>query len=149
MPPRSAQSKPVTGKAGLPNDAAAVDAYIQSLDHPLKAELEKLRRLILGVHPDISEGIKWNAPSFHLHDYFATTNLRAHDHLMLVLHTGAKAKNLPEPPRIEDPSGLLTWHAPDRASVRLANMHDLTEKSADLKRIVDQWVAFMRKVYGP
>ncbi len=149
MPPRAAKAKSAAGKAGPPHDPVAVDAYIQSLDHPLKSELEKLRRLILGVHPDIGEGIKWNAPSFHLHDYFATTNLRAKDHLMLVLHTGAKARNLPEPLRINDPSGLLTWHAPDRASIKLAGMHDLAEKSAALKRIVDQWVAFMRKVHSP
>lgn len=132
----------------MPHDAAAVDAFIAALDHPLKAELEALRRIILGVHPDIGEGIKWNAPSFHLHDYFATTGLRASDHVQLVLHTGAKVKTFTEPLKIDDPIGLLTWHAPDRASLKLASMRDITEKSAALKGIVDQWVAFMRRVHA-
>jgi hypothetical protein len=146
MPTRPAKTK--HDDAGLPNDPAAVDAYIRSLDHPLKAELEALRRLILGVHPDIGEGIKWNAPSFHLHDYFATTGLRANDHVQLVLHTGAKAKTLPEPLKIDDHAKLLTWHAPDRASLKLASMADITSKAESLKLIVDQWTKFMRKLHA-
>ena len=134
--------------AGLPHDPAAVDAYIAALDHPLKSELENLRRLILGVHPDIGENIKWNAPSFHLHDHFATTNLRSPEHVQLILHTGAKVKTLPEPLAIDDPAKLLTWHGPERASLKLASLDDISSKADSLRRIVDQWSAFMRKLHA-
>ncbi len=33
------------------------------LEHPLKAEIEALRDIILRAHPGITELIKWNAPS--------------------------------------------------------------------------------------
>lgn len=147
MPTRPTKAKSAATSADLPNDPAAVDAYIRALDHPLKAELEALRRLILGVHPDIGEGIKWNAPSFHLHDYFATTGLRANDHVQLVLHTGAKVKALPAPLKIDDDAKLLTWHAPDRASLKLASLADITSKADSLRHIVDQWTNFMRKLH--
>jgi hypothetical protein len=62
--------------AGPPTDAA-VAAFLRGLEHPLKQELEAVRRLILAASPTIHEGIKWNAPSFRTDEYFATMNLRA------------------------------------------------------------------------
>ena len=51
---------------------AAVDDFMRALKHPLKKEIEAVRRIILSVSPDIQKGIKWNAPSFRTTDYFAT-----------------------------------------------------------------------------
>ena len=54
----------------------AVNALIGSMVHPLKAEIEAIRGCVLSADPEINEGVKWNAPSFRTHEYFATTNLR-------------------------------------------------------------------------
>jgi len=53
----------------------AVDEFMHKLDHPLKPVLEAVRKTNLGAHPEIGEGIKWNAPSFYFKDYFATAGL--------------------------------------------------------------------------
>ncbi len=61
-------------KKSVKNSAGAneVDAFMQKLDHLLKAEIEAARAIILGANPEISEGIKWNSPSFRVKEYFAT-----------------------------------------------------------------------------
>ncbi len=49
-----------------------VDVFLAPLEHPLKADFERVRQNILGAGAEISEGIKWNAPSFRT----ATISLR-------------------------------------------------------------------------
>src|SRR5687768_8832194 len=78
-------------------DDPGVAEFMRTLDHPLKRELEAIRRIILGVSPEVREGIKWNAPSFRTTDFFATVNLRSGERagthsVWLILHTGARTK---------------------------------------------------------
>src|SRR5262245_23920943 len=72
--------------------AGDVGEFMRELDHPLKHDIETVRRIILNVDPGISEAIKWNAPSFHTTDFFATINLRSRDCVQIIFHTGAKVK---------------------------------------------------------
>src|SRR5215213_6861569 len=41
-----------------------VDLFMEKLDHPLKAGIEELRKIIKRINGDILEEIKWNAPSY-------------------------------------------------------------------------------------
>jgi hypothetical protein len=73
----------------------SVEAFMAGLEHPLKPAIEAVRALVLGVDPAVSEGIKWNAPSFRTSKWFATLNLRARggeERVWLVLHPGAKKR---------------------------------------------------------
>ena len=38
--------------------------FLNNLEHPLKNEIEEVRKIILSVDEQITEHIKWNAPSF-------------------------------------------------------------------------------------
>jgi flagellar motor switch protein FliG len=38
--------------------------YMNNLEHPLKKEIEEVRKIILSANKQITEHIKWNAPSF-------------------------------------------------------------------------------------
>lgn len=117
----------------------AVDAFLAALEHPRKPELEALRRLILGVSPNISEGIKWNSPSFRTSEWFATCNVHAKDKLRLILHLGAKARDT-EGFELSDPGGLLQWLGKDRALVNIGDAKGLKENSGALKRILKEWI---------
>lgn len=120
----------------------AVSAYMAALEHPHKALVEALRRAVLGADPAIAEGIKWNAPSFRTHEYFATTHLRTKDGVGLILHLGAKPKDQPQP-EITDPTGLLRWLAPDRAMVVFASIDDLHARQGALQAVLRQWLTFV------
>ena len=47
-----------------PSEPAKVDAYIAKLKHPLAPVVKSLPRIILSVDSEITEEIKWNAPTF-------------------------------------------------------------------------------------
>ena len=122
----------------------AVDAYLRELRHPRKAELATLRQILLDASPKISEGIKWNAPSFKTSDWFATINLRTKDgveRVWLVLHAGAKVKKSAAAGlQVADPQGLLQWLAKDRALVTFADAKELRARRAPLQALVRAWI---------
>ena len=120
---------------------SAIDSYMDDLVHQHKAAIETLRRLILDAVPELSERIKWNAPSFGKgDDDRITMRLHPGDRLQLILHRGAKAGS-DDLFRFEDPDRLITWAAPDRGVVTFRDGDDLGAKSATLKPILQRWVA--------
>ncbi len=120
---------------------AAVDAFMKRLSHPLKAEIEAIRRTIRGAAPGIREGIKWNAPSFRTTEYFATTNLREKAGIGVILHLGAKVRALPAGGlAIADPQKMLTWLAKDRAMIVFRDGKELAARKAAFAALIRQWV---------
>lgn len=117
--------------------------FFADLDHPLKSVLEKARELILSCDRSITEHIKWKAPSFcHNGDDRVTFNLYRDGSIMLIFHRGAKVRDSKGEGRlIDDPTGLLEWHADDRASLRITDANDLEEKQAKIKKLVKLWIA--------
>jgi len=111
---------------------------MSSLEHPCKAEIQAIRRIIRGVDPSIVEGVKWNAPSFRTTEYFATTHLRAKSGVGVIFHLGAKVRKTPSF-RIDDPEGMLKWLGKDRAMVTFTGMNEIRAGKAALERIVRQW----------
>lgn len=122
-----------------------VDDFMRALEHPLKAEIEAVRAIIRGASPEISEGIKWNAPSFRCGEWFATVHLRSRDAVQVILHLGAKVRgDGAKGVLVEDPEGLLEWLGKDRASVKLRDMSEIRAKGGAFGEIVRGWVAHLR-----
>ncbi|MBZ0283533.1 MAG: DNA alkylation repair protein [Anaerolineae bacterium] len=113
------------------NKTEAVDAYMEKLDHPLKAEAQTIRDIIKNVHPDITEQIKWNAPSFSYKGYMVTFNLRAKQHVHLVFHNGAI---------LSHESGLLEGDYPDRRMAYFSDMETVEAKKEALENAVREWI---------
>ncbi|HKQ72280.1 MAG TPA: DUF1801 domain-containing protein [Blastocatellia bacterium] len=124
-----------------------VDEFMRELERPLKPEIEAVRRIILGADARIREGIKWNAPSFYINEYFATINARGvsgRDCVLIIFHRGAKVKDdSSEVLEINDPTGLLEWLARDRCAAKFYDMSDVNSKKAALEDIVKQWIKGM------
>jgi hypothetical protein len=121
--------------------ARAVDQFMAALDHPYKPEIEALRAAMRNVDPAIAEGIKWNSPSWRTTEYFATTHLRGKTGFSLILHLGAKARELPEGGLgIADPTGLLKWLGKDRAQVEFASAADFAAKLPRLEAVLRDWI---------
>lgn len=121
------------------HERATVDAFMAALEHPHKPAIEALRLAMLAADASISEGIKWNAPSFRTRQWFATTHLRAKAGLGLILHRGAKARRGPAL-QLEDPTGRLRWLGPDRAQLLYADAADLCAGTAALQTLVRDWI---------
>ncbi|MFO1186533.1 MAG: DUF1801 domain-containing protein [Alphaproteobacteria bacterium] len=122
------------------NGEAQVKAYLAALDHPLKTEIEAARLILLGISPKITEGIKWNVPSFRTSEWFATFNVRAKDAVQLVLHLGAKVRAGKSPLGIADPKGLLKWLGPERALATLGAGPEIAANRKAFEAIVRTWI---------
>ncbi|MCX6950721.1 MAG: DUF1801 domain-containing protein [Verrucomicrobia bacterium] len=132
------KTPPVAKKA-----ADTVDGFMRALKHPLKVEIEAVRRIILEVSPKIGEAVKWNAPSFRTTEFFATVNLRSVDRVQLILHLGAKVRTDLKEVTLSDPAGLLKWLAKDRCSLTLGADTEIAPQRAALEKIIRQWIAYV------
>jgi len=143
--PRPRSSRGTDSQTGGTQTDPAVDEFLSKLDHPLKPVLEAVRKTILGADPRIREGIKWNAPSFHFKEYFATAGLRSReDFVRVVFHVGAKVKdNSTKGMQINEPTGLLEWLARERCSTKIHDLKDVKSKEAALRSVVRQWIEQM------
>ena len=109
-----------------------VNQYMRLLEHPLKNEIELVRKLILEADENILEQVKWNAPSFrHTQHDFVTFNVRPLDKIHLVFH---------HPSIVQIKSKLLEGEYKDRRMMYLHNRAEIDAGSAELKRIVRQSV---------
>ena len=131
-------------KAPAPDSSEAVDAFMAALEHPFKAELGLLREILLGADPTVAEGIKWNAPSFRTSGYFATTHLRGKGTIGLILHRGAKMRELPEEGlAVADPAGLLKWLGKDRAMIEFRQRAEIDSARGALAALIRQWIRYV------
>ena len=134
-------AKPSPARAKSPAPDGGVEALLRDLEHPLKKEIEAARLIVLGVSPDISDGVKWNAPSFRTaKDWFGTVNLRAKESVQLILHLGAKARPDLKAFAVADPKGLMKWLGKDRAMVTLGAGRDIPANRKALEAIVRTWI---------
>jgi hypothetical protein len=122
-----------------PSSAPSVVEFIAALSEPLRSEALALRGIILAATDGIGEAIKWNAPSFHAGEHFATMRLNGKILLQLILHLGAK-KSAISRSAIDDPAGLLHWLGPDRASIDFDEPGAVVARASALQAIVRQWV---------
>jgi hypothetical protein len=123
----------------------AVDVLLLALNHPATREIQALRAIVCEVSPSIQEGVKWNAPSFRVDEYFATINLREKQGVGVVLHFGAKVRDVAAGPEsIDDPDKLLKWLAKDRATVRFLDMDDIVARKPGFQAVLRQWIGFVK-----
>lgn len=116
----------------------AVDGFLKDLAHPMQAEIEELRELILAAALGVQEGIKWNSMSFRTTEWFATLNKRALDKVEFVLHLGAKPGG--EASSIRDPNGLLNWRGADRALLTLKTPEEVRLNRQAIAALIREWI---------
>ncbi len=111
------------------------------LTHPFKSEIQAIRSAILGASATITEGIKWNTPSFRTSEYFATIHLREKNGIGVVLHLGAKVREVgPGGIWVEDPVKLLKWLGKDRAMIVFKDMSDFQSKREAFEEVICRWI---------
>ncbi|GAA4981646.1 DUF1801 domain-containing protein [Kineococcus glutinatus] len=121
--------------------SADVEQYLDELQHPLKDGVLQLRTAILTCDPDLTEHVKWNAPSFCRGGQDRVTfRLHPRGKLQLVFHRGAKPRTDTADFTFDDPTGLLTWLAPDRAVIDFPDLDAVAARRAQVVALVQRWV---------
>ena len=102
--------------------------------------VDVLRGIVAAAHPDLSERIKWNAPSFAIGgDDRITLGLERKGGVRLVLHRGAKAR-APADFRFDDRDGLATWPSADRGVVVFADEAAIERQRPALSALCRRWI---------
>ena len=108
-----------------------VDAFMEQLEHPFKAEFQRVREIILAADERMTEVIKWGGPTFMYKGNLATLTPRTKKFVNLFFQTGAK---------IPDKSGLLEGDAKEVRVARFHSMDDVKSKAALLQAVVRAWI---------
>ena len=118
------------------NGTEKVNEYMSKLEHPLKAEIEAVRTIIMKANSKIAERVKWNAPSFFYKADMAAFNPRATKYVQIIFifHNGTL---------INDSDGLLQGDWKDRREARFLDMKDVKSKKPALQKVVNDWVRLM------
>ncbi len=113
-----------------------VNAFMDALEHPFKAEVQALREIIVAANPKIAERVKWNSPSYYYGVDMAAFNLRAKGfvQIIFVFHKGAM---------IHESNGLLQGTWKDRREARFTDMADIVAKKGALEQVVNDWVGLV------
>lgn len=129
-------------KSAKPSGEQQVKEFLDQLEHPLKKEILAVRKIILGANKELTEHIKWNAPSFCFNgEDRVTFNLVGKEFFRLIFHTGAKVKERKVKGKLlEDKSGLLEWAADDRAILKLTDMKEIKASEKVLVDLVNSWI---------
>lgn len=118
-----------------------VTELVEKNNHPLIAEINELRTMILRAHPQLEENIKWNGPNYRIGDHDRIT-MRIHPpkQIQLIFHRGAKKLAQPADRLIEDPAGLLQWKENDRAIMTFKSMEAIRQAEPQIKSVVQAWI---------
>jgi uncharacterized protein YdhG (YjbR/CyaY superfamily) len=131
--PRKVAVKAVPRAKTPAGGAAEVDAFLTALKHPLKAEIDEVRHILLRAGPTLQERVKWNAPSTCSgKSDFSAFNLRAKGFVQLVLLFPNGV--------VGEETGILEGKWADRRFVRFTDMKDVRRKKAALTRVVKAWL---------
>jgi len=107
-----------------------VDAWFESLDHPLKDVMRAVRTEFLR-DDRVEEAIKWKSPTFMAGGNIASIDPKAKAHVSLMFHQGAKmGKN----PSFEGGGGTVRY-------MRFADAGDVRRKRGDLRAALTAWFA--------
>jgi len=118
------------------NKNPEVDAYLAKKAHPMNAEIQRVREIILNVHPNIEETIKWSSPTFLYKGNMASYFMNAKKHVSLMFHKGAL---------INDKTGLLEGDGKEGRTAKFANLEEIEIRKVDLESVVNEWIRIQDK----
>ena len=113
----------------------AVDAWFETYDNPQSDLVQQVRTAILDASPDVTEAIKWQAPTFAYRGNIASFYPKSRSHVSLMFHQGAS---------LPDPTGMLEGTGEVSRVAKFLGHDDLAAKRDALQDLIRAWVAAHR-----
>lgn len=108
-----------------------VQAWFESLEHPLKDAMLRVRAVVLRVDDRIEEAIKWKSPTFMFQGNIASIDPRTKKQVNLMFHQGAKLPGTH--PLLEGGAGTVRY-------MRFDDVADVTKKRKSLEAAIRAWI---------
>lgn len=107
-----------------------VDEWFDKYDNPQKDGVQRVREIILGTDPRITESIKWQAPTFEYKGNIASFYPKAKKHVSLMFHQGAK---------IPGEHAILEGDGDTSRNAKFSDLEDIESKKPALEAVVRAW----------
>lgn len=116
--------------------------FLAQFDDERKPLVEAMLQAIREECPDLTQIIKWNAPSFCEHGKDRLTfMLHKKESVGLILHTGARPREDKKAPHLyDDSTGLLAWNSNIRATITFVDLAGFVSKRDAFKQAVKRWL---------
>lgn len=127
-----------------PSAQPTVADLVNGLDDGTRAQVQLLRDIIASLDADLTEHIKWNAPSYVLNgEDRVTMNLRNKEgRVKLVLHMGAtRSEDKKGAPVLLEDEGIVEWASDIRGLITFADAVDIRANEPALRRVLTRWLA--------
>jgi uncharacterized protein YdeI (YjbR/CyaY-like superfamily) len=121
-------------KKSAMNNSKKVDDFLSKLKHPLKAEMEAVRKIICDSSSKIEEDVKWGGPSFDYKEPMATFSPRVTEYVAVIFHKGEL---------LQDKTGLLEPASKGKAYAKFRSMAEVRANKVHLETVVRAWVKMM------
>ena len=118
------------------SNTTKVATFMSTLEHPLKAEMEAVRQIILKAGPAVTEDIKWGGPSFLYKEDMATINPKIKNYVAVIFHKGSL---------IPEAAHLFEEATKGKIYAKFYNMEEVKAKKKALEHMVQSWIALMNK----
>ena len=112
------------------NTSPEVDSWFEASDSPVKAEMLRVREIVLGADERVEETIKWKQPTFMYKGNIASFN-PAKKLVSLMFHQGAKIPG--DHPKLEGDGNTSRV-------MRFADMDAVEAQKGDLEAAVRAWI---------
>ncbi len=127
-----------------PSAQPSVAEIVSALDDVTREQVQLLRDIIASLDADLTEHIKWNAPSYVLDgEDRITMNLRNKEgRVKLVLHMGAtRPESKKGAPVLADDEGLVEWASDIRGLITFVDVDDIRANQPALLGVLTRWLA--------
>jgi len=108
-----------------------VDEYLEKKAHPMTAEIQLVREIIMAADDRMEETIKWSSPTFMYNGNMASFFMNAKKFVSLMFHKGALMDN---------PHGLLSGDGKEGRVARFESIADVKKKKKQLEALVKAWI---------
>jgi hypothetical protein len=107
-----------------------VDAWFDAYDNPKKDLVRRVRDIVLGADPRISECVKWKAPTFMYKGNIASFFPKSKKHVSLMFHHGAS---------ITGRHDLLEGGGETSRMAKFQDAADVEDKADALRAVIRAW----------
>lgn len=121
-----------------------VEEFLSDLNEDKRLQVDSLRDLIFNTVPQLTEHIKWNAPSYVLdgEDRITFNLMNKQGVVKLVFHMGAtRREDKKGVPIMRDDSGLIEWSSDIRGMITFNSIDEITSNTVALKKIIMHWLS--------
>ena len=121
-----------------------VEEFLSDLNEDKRLQVDSLRDLIFNTVPQLTEYIKWNAPSYVLdgEDRITFNLMNKQGVVKLVFHMGAtRREDKKGVPIMRDDSGLIEWSSDIRGMITFNSIDEITSNTVALKKIIMDWLS--------